>query len=108
MNLHQTPRLQRVIKSEIFQFVVVSDAPLPNCIGYPILSGLALACSQVANGHLVSPLATEQRAGVAKLATGVSRSVLKVRSSEYLGITYQKDIKDIPPKHALVMFGKFV
>ena len=36
-------------------------------------SGLALASSQVANGYLVSPLATEQRAGVAKLATGVCR-----------------------------------
>ena len=32
--------------------------------------GLALASSQVANGYLPSQLATEQRAGVAKLATG--------------------------------------
>ena len=36
------------------------------------LQGLALASSQIANGYLVSPLATEQRAGVAKLATGAS------------------------------------
>ena len=40
-----------------------------------IKSGLALASNQIANGYLVSPLATEQRAGVAKLATGVSRGV---------------------------------
>ena len=33
---------------------------------------LALVGSQIANGYLVSPLATEQRVGVAKLATGVS------------------------------------
>ena len=31
-------------------------------------AGLALASSQIANGYLVSPLATEQRAGVAELA----------------------------------------
>ena len=36
---------------------------------------LALASSQIANGYLVSSLATEQRAGVAKLATGVSGGV---------------------------------
>ena len=30
----------------------------------------ALASSQIAHGYLVSPLATEQRARVAKLATG--------------------------------------
>ena len=42
-------------------------------------SGLALASSQVANGYLVSPLATEQRAGVAKLATRVFRSVWQVK-----------------------------
>ena len=37
-------------------------------------AGLALASSQIANGDLVSLLATEQRAAVAKLATGVCRS----------------------------------
>ena len=57
-------------------------------------TGLALASSQIASGHLVSPLATE-RAGVVKLATGVRRGVWQVKSSEYLGMTYQKDIKDI-------------
>ena len=60
-----------------------------------ILTGLALASSQVANGYQASPLATEQRAGVAKLATGVCRSMWQVSSSEYLGVTYQKDTKDI-------------
>ena len=44
--------------------------------------GLAPASSQIANGCLVSPLAIEQRAGGAKLATGVSRGLLPVRSSE--------------------------
>ena len=58
-------------------------------------AGLALASSQVANGYQDSPLATEQRAGVAKLATGVCRSMWQVSSSEYLGVTYQKDTKDI-------------
>ena len=43
---------------------------------------LALASSQISNGYLVSPLATERRAGVAKLVTGVSKSVLPVKSSE--------------------------
>ena len=33
------------------------------------IAGLALASSQVANGYLFSELATEQRVGVAKLAT---------------------------------------
>ena len=36
-------------------------------------SWLALASSQIANGYLASPLATEKKAGLAKLATGVSR-----------------------------------
>ena len=42
-----------------------------------VLNGfwLALASSQIANGYLVSPLVTEQSAGGAKLATGVSRGV---------------------------------
>ena len=56
---------------------------------------LALASSQIANGYLVSSLATEQRMGVAKLATGVSRGVSQVRSSEYLGIKHQKGTKGI-------------
>ena len=59
------------------------------------LSGLVLASSQIAHGYLVSPLATEQKAGVAKVAKGMIRGVRQVRSSEYLGITYQKDTKDI-------------
>ena len=41
--------------------------------GAPMTVGLALASSQIANGYLVPPLATEQRVGIAKLATGVSR-----------------------------------
>ena len=35
-------------------------------------TGLALDSSQIANGYLVSLLATKQRTGVGKLATGVS------------------------------------
>ena len=38
-------------------------------------TGLVLASSQIGNGYLVSPLATGQRAGVAKLATAVFRGV---------------------------------
>ena len=40
-----------------------------------MVAGLALASSRIANGYLISPLATEKRAGVAKLATGVSCGV---------------------------------
>ena len=38
-----------------------------------IIAGRAITSNQIANGYLVSPLATKQRAGVA--ATGVSRGV---------------------------------
>ena len=38
-------------------------------------SGMAAASIQIANGYLVSLLVTEQRAGVAKLAKVVCRSV---------------------------------
>ena len=61
------------------------------CLLYLALS----ASSGIANGYLISPLATEQKAGVAKVAKGMIRGVRQVRSSEYLGITYQKDTKDI-------------
>ena len=36
---------------------------------------LMLASSQIVNDYFSSPLATEQRVGVAKLATGVTRDV---------------------------------
>ena len=52
-----------------------------------------------ASSYLVSPLATEQRAGVAKLAT----CVRQVRSSEDLGITYQKAASTQKNLNALVL-----
>ena len=46
-----------------------------NLDSFRTITGLALTSSQIANGYLVSPLATEQRDGVAKLAAGGSGSV---------------------------------
>ena len=51
-----------------------SSQPTLTCgeiLDQPLRAGLALASSQTANGYFSSPLATEQRAGVAKLAAGV-------------------------------------